>query len=1155
MKKNGTLFYSPTDLIRFLESPFATWMERLHLEVPSKCQPDEETEEQKLVAKTGDQHEEKYLQKLRSEGRDVCEIQKTDHPLAIKQTLSAINEGREIIYQAHLALPPFRGFADFLVRDGKPIPGSNRYEVWDTKLARKTKPYYLIQLCCYAEMLETIQGVRPQKLRVVLGDNSIPEFRTDDFFYYYRTLKQAFLRQMDEFDPDHPPVPDPRADHGRWSSYAEKYLIEKDHLIQVAGITVGQIKKLNKAGINKVSELVGSRDKSVPKLSRDVMIRLAEQASLQVATRDLRAKAKPDEIVRPTFRILKPDANDPRRGLATLPPSSVGDVFFDMEGFPLVEGGLEYLFGAAHLDKDGKLRFQDWWAHDNKEEKAAFEGFVDWAYARWKADPTMHIYHYAKYEVSALRRLMGRYGTREDEVDNLLRNEVFIDLYQVVRQGLRIGEPSYSIKDVEHLYREKRSGDVTAAGESIVYYANWIESGQPRNWNSSDILRKIRDYNKDDCDSLVLLIDWLRNQQKILGIVYIPVRINLPESETKVVDPLIAARIELANRLRMQIPENVEERKKDADKWLVQEMLSHLIEFHRRENKPVWWRMFDRHALTADELKEDINCLGDLALDSNPPIQVKKSLVFTYSFDPNQDNKIREGDRVILSHDLSVKFTVEAFDPEGRIQLKISVKMLNDRLGGRMPKTMSLIPDEFVNPSPIPEAIVDVATKWDRTKAVPENLRRLLLRFPPNLSGKNPADPLAKPNEDIGAAAVRIVTDMQNSVLCIQGPPGCGKTTTASGVIVKLLKTSKNIGITSNSHKAIINLLSACNDKLAGKLQGIKAGGDGNDPIFTKCPGLVHVGVSGDAASQFGTGLIAGTAWLFARDDMVNKLDYLFVDEAGQVSLANLAGMSRCARNVILMGDQMQLEQPIQGSHPGESGMSVLNYYLMGHATIPDKLGLFLGTSFRMHPNVCQFISEMVYDGRLQAAPENKNRALVVPPAGGQYIQKPAGIIFSPVEHDGNTQGSEEEVERIKEIVNELLGRTLFDKKGNTKQLELGDILFVAPYNLQVRLLKSALPQNAKVGSVDKFQGQEAPIVIASMCSSAGEDGPRGLEFLLDKNRINVAISRAQTLAIVVGDPRIASASCSSVADMERLNLFCRLQTFNDFLAHTKSAS
>ncbi len=297
-----------------MESPFATWMERLHLEFPGKLSPDEETEEQKLVAKTGNQHEEKYLQKLHSEGRDVCVIQKTDLPLAIKQTLSAISEGREIIYQAHLALPPFRGFADFLVRDGKPNPSLNRYEVWDTKLARKTKPYYLIQLCCYAEMLEKIQGVRPQKLRVVLGDNSIPEFRTDDFYYYYHNLKQAFLKQMDEFDPNQPPVPDPRADHGHWRSYAEKYLIEKDHLVQVAGITVGQIKKLNKAGINKVSELVGSRDKSVPKLSRDVMIRLAEQASLQVATRELRAKAKPDEIVRPTFRILKPDANDPRRG-------------------------------------------------------------------------------------------------------------------------------------------------------------------------------------------------------------------------------------------------------------------------------------------------------------------------------------------------------------------------------------------------------------------------------------------------------------------------------------------------------------------------------------------------------------------------------------------------------------------------------------------------------------------------------------------------------------------------------------------------------------------------------------------------------------------------------------------------------------------------
>ena len=451
-----------------------------------------------------------------------------------------------------------------------------------------------------------------------------------------------------------------------------------------------------------------------------------------------------------------------------------------------------------------------------------------------------------------------------------------------------------------------------------------------------------------------------------------------------------------------------------SDKARVTEMHKHFATSARlRESNYNWRRNLDNPVVAqAKKLNDHAARLRDQPTGFN---QSACSLIQRATALHLMLREVWGNDHVILSHDLSVKLTVEAFDPEGRIQLKISEKILNDRLGGRMPKTMSLIPDEFVNPRPIPEAIADVAAKWESTKTLPENLRRLFLRLPPNLSGKNPSDSLVNSNEDVGAAAVRIVTDMQNSVLCIQGPPGCGKTTTASGVIVNLLKSAKKIGITSNSHKAIINLLSACNYKLAGKLQGIKAGGDGNDPIFTKCPGLVHVAVSGDAASQFSTGLIAGTAWLFARDDMVDKLDYLFVDEAGQVSLANLAGMSRCTRNVILMGDQMQLEQPIQGSHPGESGMSVLNYYLMGHATIPEKLGLFLGTSFRMHPDVCQFISEMVYESRLQAALENKNRVLVVPPAGGQHIRKPAGIIFTPVEHDGNTQGSEEEVERIKE--------------------------------------------------------------------------------------------------------------------------------------------
>ena len=174
-------------------------------------------------------------------------------------------------------------------------------------------------------------------------------------------------------------------------------------------------------------------------------------------------------------------------------------------------GGLEYLFGVYGLKgQTGSLEFKDWWAHDRDEEKLAFEGFLDWVFERWKSNPGMHIYHYASYEVSAVRRLSTRHDTRQDAVDELLRNGVFMDLYKIVRGGLRIGENSYSLKQVESLYRSKRATQVATAAESMVQYARWIESGEDRHWNTSNILKGIRDYNEDDCKSTAELVKWLR---------------------------------------------------------------------------------------------------------------------------------------------------------------------------------------------------------------------------------------------------------------------------------------------------------------------------------------------------------------------------------------------------------------------------------------------------------------------------------------------------------------------------------------------------------------------------------------------------------------------------------------------------------------------
>lgn len=277
---------------------------------------------------------------------------------------------------------------------------------------------------------------------------------------------------------------------------------------------------------------------------------------------------------------------------------------------------------------------------------------------------------------------------------------------------------------------------------------------------------------------------------------------------------------------------------------------------------------------------------------------------------------------------------------------------------------------------------------------------------------------------------------------------------------------------------------------------------------------------------------------------MTGQLDYLFVDEAGQVSVANLVAVAPSARNLILLGDQMQLGQPIQGSHPGESGLSVLDYYLGKHATIPDELGLFLDTSWRMHPEVCRFISAAVYENRLVSEPGTANRVIRNPHGKACLVSRDAGLLFIPVEHVGNVQGSDEEVAMIGRIVAELVQCEHTDKQGRGQgRLDVTrDILFVAPYNLQVRKLRKALPAGARVGSVDKFQGQQAPVVIVSMCASPGEFGSRGLQFVLDQNRLNVAISRAQSLAIIVGDPRLVETACTSIPDMKRLNLYCWIQ-------------
>lgn len=1132
MKKiNGKLIFSPSDLINFMESSFITWMDRYNLEFPNKVKPDETDEILNILRKKGNEHEILFLNKLKEEGKDVLEVSKDNN--SSTRTELGIFDGKEIIYQANLFSNDnmgnlqFEGYADFLFKiEGVSKLGNWLYEPWDTKLALKPKPYFIIQLCCYAEMLEVIQGCLPKSIHIVLGSGKIESFKTKDYFAYYQQIKRNFINQQLNFNSQQQPELIGLEGYGKWSSHAEKILLEQDHLSLVANIKKVQIKKLQKNSIKTLTQLAQTTLDKISKMDSNVFESLKRQALMQLQSV---GQSKP------VYEIIKASEENPKKGLALLPPSSPNDVWFDMEGYPLIKGGLEYLFGVTYLDNDGKLLFKDWWAHDAKQEKQAFFDFVNWIYERWKSDTTMHIYHYAPYEKTALKRLMGTHGICEEQVDSLLRNNVLIDLYKIVREGFKIGAPKYSLKNIEYLYKNKRNTDVAKATDSIVYYEHWLECKDGNKWEDSEILKSIRDYNKEDCESTKLLCDWLRKIKKQEKISYIDkleksTEACTEESKEKKTEDITFLAAQLAQKLINQIetePNLTEEQKR------LKELFAYILGFHKREKRPMYWAMFDRHEMTEEELIEDINCLGGLVRTSSPAQLVKTLFSYEYSFDPTQDTKMKPKDNCYYAHDLNINIDINQINnKQGLVSIKIGSKK------PQPPKKLSLIPNEYISTAPIEKSIFAIVKEWYDSGNLSQAITDFLLRRRPCIMD-NLTDSIIKGTKSLKEEVIDVIKNMNNTTLCIQGPPGSGKTYIASNAIVELIRNGKTVGVTSNSHKAIDNILNkvmAVADEQKIHLSAVKIQKE-KDIENNK------ISIIGSASNLFPTTrfkLIGGTAWAFSHEVSRNQLDYLFVDEAGQVSIANLISMAASTKNIVLMGDQMQLSQPIKGSHPGESGQSCLNYLLQDHQTIPNNLGIFLDKTYRLHPKICSFISNAIYEDRLFPEEVTSQRQIIVPLQDNNLIIKDSGILFVPVEHEDNHQSSEEEVEVIEKLIKDLLKCKFKDKENNIRPLTIDDILIVAPYNMQVHKIQEAIPK-AKVGTVDKFQGQEAIVVIISMCASNAADSARGLEFLLNKNRINVAISRAQVLAIVVGSPNLGNTTCNTIQQMELVNLFCKI--------------
>ena len=1118
--------FSASDLVAFNDCKYLGWLDFRALtdtELRSRrCGDDEQAQ---LIQRKGQEFEARYLAHLEATCLGVVRIETelASNAQRAAATLDAMRRGVSFIYQATLLHDDLIGHADFLKRVERPSQfGDWSYEVVDTKLARTSKPKFVLQLSFYSELLELAQGSAPQSMHVVLGRGEETTYRCADYSRYFRRLLRRFRATIGSTSIEQT-FPDPceRCSLCHWRELCEARRESDDSLWLVADIRATQVQKLHSVGITTLTDLasVAATD-TVPTLAPETLAKLRSQAALQLAGR---------ESSSPLVELLQAAGKESPRGFERLAPADWGDVYFDMEGDPLFDDGLEYLFGVVYRDAD-MFRFKAFWAHDRAEERTTFEDFMDWLGERIRQFPNLHVYHYAAYENTALKRLAGWHGTREEMLDQLLRDGRLVDLYRVVREAIRVSLPSYSIKHIERLYRPARAGDVQTAGSSIVFYERWLATGEQK------LLDDIERYNEDDCRSLQQLHDWLLLQRPP-GVPWLgaPNR-STPTTATQakpISDKLQAYLDEVSairTRLLARLPAHVTARS-DSEHWCA--LMADLLEFHRRSEKPQWWETFARGEMTFEELLDTPDAIAGLqrvSADSD-----------TYEY-PEQQIKFRVGDRAIwLDHPARPSITIVELDEDNR-----RITLSASRRVGELPDRLSLGATGPINSDTLKQAVLragaSVVADDRRYPAIEAVLQRRL----PQLNGRTPGDPIVVDSSAPMGQIVEAVAALNDSCLFIQGPPGAGKTYTGSHVLVELLRRGKRVAVSSNSHKAINNLLKAV-DKLLVKdgldVAAAKKSTRNNPETFLNAQRIVDVDETDYALSkQFQ--LVGGTAWLFANPVADQEFDFLFVDEAGQVSLGHLVAMATCARSIVLLGDQMQLGQPVQGVHPGRSGESSLDFLLDGRATVPPDAGIFLPTTWRMCPDVCRFISDAVYDGRLEPESLNINQRLVLAEAAHPAL-RPTGVAFWPIDHLGCSQRSEEEAQSIRVIYEDMLRHRWIDRAGQCQGVTPEDILIVAPYNMQVSLLKRVLPAGARVGTVDKFQGQEAAVVLMSMTTSTEDDLPHHLEFLFSKNRLNVAISRARCLSIVIANPRLLDTHCRTVEQVALVNTLCWAHEFS----------
>jgi len=1152
------LVLSPTDLAAFLVCRHRTGLDLAvaqgELALPQWRDPLGQGLRERGLA-----HERAYVEWLRGQGLHVVDLSDASSAAdAEAGTLAAMRAGAAVIYQAALVGDGWRGVADVVVRvEGESALGGWHYEAHDTKLARETRGGTVLQLAVYSDLLGAMQDRAPERFHVVApGGGSafdVQAYRVEDFAAYVRRVRAELLRAVPggaaALHAAHYPEPVEACGVCRWWQRCDSRRRGDDHLGFIAGIGRAQRVELTAQGhgtLAAVAVLPVPIAFTPRRGSRETYLRIREQARVQHLQRTLGA---------PVHELLLPV--EPGLGLARLPEPSPGDVFLDLEGARFArDGGREYLFGICTgvrpLSGQGQngvrplssgsqtsgrsCDYRAWWAHDDATERAAFEAVIDAVMQAWASHPGMHVYHFGHYEPSTFKRLMGRHATRADELDRLLRAERFVDLHAVVRQALRAGVESYSIKQLEPFYRFARAVPLDDAATHMQAIELALEGHAP-DAVPAESRAAVQDYNEDDCRSTAALRDWLETlrAERLAAGDDVP----RPEAKPPEPPPAISAleQAEHAATARLLAglpPEAHAPSHPQHPRWL----LAQLVGWHRRENKAQYWERYRLNDLSDEELNDDGAAIAGLEFVARVEVLRRANsgtptgaVIDRYRYPPQECEIGRDGELLMRGQDRPAKFgEIVAHDRYART---LDVRKTKATAEAHPPSVFqaTVVPTDTLRTSLL--RLCDGADE-------PGCGADLLFRRPPRLTSGRFAPLVFATPPDV---AMRLATTLNHTTLSVQGPPGSGKTYLGAQMIRALVREGRKVGVVAVSHKVIRNLLHAVRDQAAAAGETVRLGHKCDPESTADAPPAGDVREIPDnaealqAITAHEVDVLGGTAWLWARQEFAASVDVLFVDEAGQMSLANALAVSPAAASLVLLGDPQQLEQPQKAHHPDGVDISALQHVLGEHQTMPPDRGLFLPETWRLAPALCAFTSEF-YDGKLRAREGLERQRLE-----GTGAFDGAGLWWLPVEHDGNRQWSAEEVDAVAALVERLLapGTQWVDGDGVAHPLTAADLRVVAPFNAHVnRLAERLAPCGVPVGTVDRFQGQEAAVVIYAMGTSRAEDAPRGLEFLYSLNRLNVATSRARCAVFVVASPRLLEPECRTPRQMQLANALCR---------------